>query len=615
VALQHLNLQQNKINNAIVRQRLIISALFMLLLLVILVSRQYFLQVVQYHYHATLAQNNRIALRAVTPIRGLIFDRGGTVLAQNRPSFFLTLTKEGNKNWAQTIIDVITLLELDLEQKEEFRQKVQNAKRFEAVPLIFDLSEEQIAKIAVNQHNLPGVAIDVRLVRHYPKPHLFAHAIGYVGRINEQEATELDRKKYAATNFIGKTAVEKFYQEELHGFPGFEEVEVNSRGRVIRVLRRDEPTAGKNIKLSLDANLQQITTDALNGRKGAAIAIDVNNGEVLALVSTPSFDPNPFVLGISNKAYQELVNDAAKPLFNRALRGVYPPGSTIKPLTALAGLDSGVITAQSKVVDKGFYQLKGSSHQYRNWNRSGDGPVALRLALARSNDTYFYDLAHKLGIDRMHAYLSKFGIGSKISKDMFEEASGVMPSSKWKKEKMQMPWFPGETLIAGIGQGYMLTTPLQLAHATALLANKGKWFTPHLAKKVGSKNVATRSVFKDVKTSAPIWHEVQFGMREVVHGARGTARKIGLNSPYEIAGKSGTAQVVAIKQGETYKRSATPEHLRDHALFIAFAPFDEPKIAVAVIIENGESGSGTAAPIAKQIMDGYLLDAKGKLKK
>jgi len=608
LALPKNSIKQNLINNQIIRNRLLISIIGIALACVILFARQIYLQVIKHQTYALLAENNRIALRAVAPSRGLIFDRNGQVLAFNRPSFNLTLVREFASNWRAVISDVIVLLNLEPTLQQELERKVLAKKRFAQVELISELSQTQIAKIAVNQYRLPGIAISADLVRYYPYKDLTAHVVGYVGRINEEELKQLD-KNYAATDYIGKTAIEKTYEQQLHGEVGFEEVEVDSRGRVIRILRRDEPIAGKNITLSLDINLQQETVKALGERRGSAIVMDVNTGEILALVSTPTFDPNLFVTGIKSEIYQELRSSAHKPLFNRALRGLYPPGSTIKPMMAVAGLDSKVITAQSFIIDRGFYQLQGSSHQYRNWNRNGDGKVNLRLALARSNDTYFYDLAHKLGIYRLHFYLSKFGLGDKVSLDMTEELAGLVPSKQWKRSKLKQVWYPGETLIAGIGQGYMLATPLQLVNATALIASRGKWLTPHLAKKVGNELINVRVPYKNiVLANENTWDEVHQGMLEVVHGARGTAKKAGINSKYQIAGKTGTAQVVAIKQGETYKRHLVPEHLRDHALFIAFAPFINPQIAVAVVIENGESGSSTAAPIARQIMDAWLLN-------
>jgi len=367
--------------------------------------------------------------------------------------------------------------------------------------------------------------------------------------------------------------------------------------------------------LTLDVHLQEVAEKALGGRRGAVVAIQPQTGEVLAMVSQPSFDPNPFVTGISFKAYAELRDSIDRPLYNRVLRGLYPPGSTIKPMVAVAGLDAGVVTPSTRVFDPGFYQLPNNSHKYRNWNRTGDGWVDLNTAIMRSNDTYFYDLAHKMGIDRLHDYMSRFGIGQRVSLDMFEETAGLMPSREWKRARYRQPWYPGETLILGIGQGYMQATPLQLAQATALVATKGKWIRPHLARTIDGSLPHDPDPIPDIVLRDPkYWDYARQGMESVMHGARGTARKVGDAAAYRIAGKSGTAQVVAIKQGEKYDRSKVQERHRDHALFVGFAPADNPQIVVAVMVENGESGSGVGAPVVKQVMDAWLLDDSGQLK-
>jgi penicillin-binding protein 2 len=353
----------------------------------------------------------------------------------------------------------------------------------------------------------------------------------------------------------------------------------------------------------------------LAGRRGAIVALQPSTGEVLAMVSQPSSDPNPFVTRISFNSDAELRDSIDHPLFNRVLRGLYPPGSTIKPMMAVAALDAGVITNTSRVFDPGFYQLANHSHKYRNWNRSGDGWVSLELAISRSNDTYFYDLAHKMGIDRMHDYMTRFGLGQRVSLDMFEETAGLMPSREWKRARYRQAWYPGETLILGIGQGYMQTTPLQLAQATALMATRGKWIRPHLAKTIEGLPPVDTQPLADIQLRDPkSWDFARFGMEQVMHGPRGTARKVGDSSAYRIAGKSGTAQVVAIRQGEKYDRNKIQERHRDHALFVAYAPADNPQIVVAIMVENGESGSGVAAPVAKLVMDAWLLDANGQLK-
>ncbi|HRL92968.1 MAG TPA: penicillin-binding protein 2 [Pseudomonas sp.] len=614
---QPIRIKDHERDARLVRKRVVVGAVAIVLLVCVLISRLYFLQVIQYEYHSTLSENNRVHVQPIPPTRGLIFDRNGVIIADNRPSFSLTMTRErAGAEWRGLLDVIVEVLELSPDDRKLFEKRMRQGRRpFEPVPILFELSEEQIARIAVNQFRLPGVEVVAQLVRHYPLGEHFAHSVGYVGRINEAELKVLDPINYSGTHHIGKTGIERFYEAELHGQVGYEEVETNARGRVSRVLKRTDPLPGKDIRLTLDVQLQKAAEAALAGRRGAVVALDPNNGDVLAMVSQPSFNPNLFVTGIGFKAYAELRDSIDRPLFNRVLRGLYPPGSTIKPAVAVAGLDSGVVTGATRVFDPGFYQLPNYEHKYRNWNRTGDGWVNMEMAIMRSNDTYFYDLAHKLGVDRLGKYLGQFGIGQKVSLDMFEESAGLMPSREWKRARYRQAWYPGETLILGIGQGYMQTTPLQLAQVTALLANQGKWYRPHLAKDVGGVAPVDPSPLPDIRLHDPrSWQQASNGMQQVMHGARGTARKVGDSAVYRIAGKSGTAQVVAIKQGEKYDRSKVQERHRDHALFIGFAPADKPQIAVAVMVENGESGSGVAAPVVKQVLDAWLLGPDGQLK-
>ncbi|MBK0060728.1 penicillin-binding protein 2 [Pseudomonas sp. S44] len=613
---QQIRLKDHEKDARLVRNRVVVGAVAIMLLVSVLIARLYYLQIIQYDYHSTLSENNRVHVQPIPPTRGLIFDRNGVIVADNRPSFSLTMTRERAGKWQEVLDTIIEVLELSEDDRALFERRMKQGRRpFEPVPILFELSEEQIARVAVNQFRLPGVEVAAQLVRHYPQGAHFAHSVGYVGRINEKELKSLDPVNYSGTHHIGKTGIERFYEDDLHGQVGYEEVETNARGRVLRVLKRTDPIPGKDIVLSLDIKLQEAAEEALAGRRGAIVALDPRTGEVLAMVSQPSFDPNLFVTGISFKAYAELRDSIDRPLFNRVLRGLYPPGSTIKPAVAIAGLDSGVVNASSRVFDPGYYQLPNYDHKYRNWNRTGDGWVDLDVAIMRSNDTYFYDLAHKMGIDRLSAYMNKFGIGQKVSLDMFEESPGLMPSREWKRATRRQAWFPGETLILGIGQGYMQATPLQLAQATALIANKGKWNRPHLAKTIEGKQPVDENPMEDiVLRDKNDWARVTHGMEQVMHGARGTARKAALGSQYRIAGKSGTAQVVAIKQGEKYDRNKLQERHRDHALFVAFAPAEDPKIVVSVMVENGESGSGVAAPVVRQVMDAWLLDENGRLK-
>ena len=613
---QPIRLKDHEKDARLVRNRVVVGAVAIMLLICVLIARLYYLQIIQYDYHSTLSENNRVHVQPIPPTRGLIFDRNGVIIADNRPSFSLSMTRERAGNWQEVLDNIVEVLELTADDRALFEKRMRQGRRpFEPVPILFELNEEQIARVAVNQFRLPGVEVVAQLVRHYPQGAHFAHSVGYVGRINEKELKVLDPVNYSGTHHIGKTGIERFYEDDLHGQVGYEEVETNARGRVLRVLKRTDPKPGKDIVLSLDIKLQEAAEAALGGRRGAVVALDPRTGEVLAMVSQPSFDPNLFVTGISFKAYAELRDSIDRPLFNRVLRGLYPPGSTIKPAVAIAGLDSGVVNAGSRVFDPGYYQLPNYDHKYRNWNRSGDGWVDLDTAIMRSNDTYFYDLAHKMGIDRLSSYMNKFGIGQRVSLDMFEESAGLMPSREWKRATRRQAWFPGETLILGIGQGYMQATPLQLAQATALIANKGVWNRPHLAKTIeGQQPVDENPMENIVLRDKSDWAKVTHGMEQVMHGARGTARKAAAGAQYRIAGKSGTAQVVAIKQGEKYDRNKLQERHRDHALFVAFAPAEAPKIVVSVMVENGESGSGVAAPVVRQIMDAWLLDENGRLK-
>ncbi len=609
-------LKDHETEKRLVNKRLIACAALVLAISCTLVGRLYFLQVIEFDYNSTVSENNRVHVLPIPPERGFIYDRNGVLLADNQPSFNMTLTRERAGDTDKVLDSVISILHLPQDEHAVFAKAMKQARHpFDPSTLLYELSEEQIALLAVNQYRLPGIEVQAQFVRHYPQGDHFAHSVGYVGRINEKEAKQVDATEYRGTQSIGKTGIERFYEHELHGHVGFEEVETNAQGRVMRVLRHTQAVPGKNIVLSLDIKLQEAAEDALGDRRGSIIALDPKTGEVLAMVSKPSFDPNLFVTGISTKDYSGLRDSIDKPLFNRALRGLYAPGSTIKPEVAIAGLDSGVISASTRVFDPGYFQLPNVDHKYRNWNHSGDGWVDLNAAIMRSNDTYFYDLASKLGIDRMHDYLSMFGVGQKVSLDMFEESPGLMPSREWKRNTRRQAWFPGETVILGIGQGYMQVTPLQLAQATALIANKGVWNRPHLARTVdGTPPVDEHPMANIVLHDPKEWDQVNHAMQLVMHDARGIARASAQGAQYRIAGKSGTAQVVAIKQGERYNRLKTAERNRDNALFVGFAPAEDPQIVISVMIENGEAGGRVAGPVVRKVMDAWLLDNQGALK-
>ncbi|MBL4832972.1 MAG: penicillin-binding protein 2 [Pseudomonas sp.] len=604
-----IHLKDHSSDAGVIQRRVVLASLFVAALTLTLIGRMYFLQVTQYEHHSTLSENNRVHIQPIPPSRGRIYDRNGVVLAENRPSFSLSITRERVPDLEHTFGLLGSLLQLSEEDLERAERKLTQGRRpFEPVPVMFGLTEEQIAQIAINQFRLPGVEVQTSFVRHYPLAEHFAHAVGYVGRINEKEMATIDQVAYAGTHYIGKTGIERFYEDILHGTVGYEEVETNARGRVLRVLKRTDPLPGKDITLHLDSRLQAVAEKALGNRRGAVIAIEPETGGVLAFVSQPGFDPNLFVTGISHTDYGALRDSLDQPLFNRVLRGLYPPGSTIKQIVALAGLDSGVTTRESRVYDPGFYQLPNHSHKYRNWNRSGDGWVSMAYALARSNDTYFYDLAHKLGIDRLHEYMTSFGLGTRVSHDMYEESAGLMPSRAWKREARRQPWYPGETLITGIGQGYMLATPLQLAQSVALIANRGIWRRPRLLMHADGEPAQVDDTPANVELKNPAdWDFIIAALQDVMHAQHGTSRSAALDAPYRMAGKTGTAQVVAIAQGEKYDSAALQERHRDHALFVGFAPADAPKIAVAVMVENGESGGRVAAPVARQLFDAWLL--------
>ena len=609
-------LKDHESEKRLVNKRLIACAGLVLAISCALIGRMYFLQVTEFDYNSTVSENNRVHVLPIPPERGFIYDRNGVLLADNQPSFNMTITRERAGDTAKVVDTVMGILHLPEEDRAVFAKAMKQARHpFDPSTLLYELSEEQIALLAVNQFRLPGIDVEAQFVRHYPQGDHFAHSVGYVGRINEKEAKQVDATQYRGTQSIGKTGIERFYENELHGKVGFEEVETNAQGRVMRVLRHTDAIAGKSIVLSLDIKLQEAAEEALGDRRGSIIALDPKTGEVLAMVSKPSFDPNLFVTGISSRDYSGLRDSIDKPLFNRALRGLYAPGSTIKPEVAIAGLDSGVISASTRVFDPGYFQLPNVDHKYRNWNHSGDGWVDLNAAIMRSNDTYFYDLASKLGIDRMHDYMAEFGLGQKVSLDMFEESSGLMPSREWKRSTRRQAWFPGETVILGIGQGYMQVTPLQLAQATALIANKGVWNRPHLARTIDGTPPVDEHPIPDLVLRDPRdWDQVNHAMQLVMHDPRGIARAAAQGVQYRIAGKSGTAQVVAIKQGERYNRLKTAERNRDNALFVGFAPAEDPQIVISVMIENGEAGGRVAGPVVRKVMDAWLLDNQGVLK-
>lgn len=608
-----LTLKDPRQEYGLVRGRLLIAGAIMILLGCLIAARIFYLQVIRHDHFTTLSQHNRVKIVPISPMRGLIFSRDGVLLADNRPSFSLELIPERIADLERTIDALSRIIAIDNADVTRFREQLQKKRRFESVPLRFNLSEEEVARVSVDRHRFPGVDVVARMDRYYPLGANLAHTVGYVGMIDEQEFEGLDKSNYSGTSHIGKLGVEKAYEELLHGRVGYQQVEVNALGRVIRVLDRTPPAPGKNVYLTLDVSLQNLAAQALDGKRGAIVAIDPRDGAILALVSAPGYDPNPFVNGIDAASYRDLLRSEDAPLLNRVLQGKYPPGSTIKPFLAFAALEYGVRQAQDETWCPGWYALKGSEHRYRDWKKQGHGRLDLRQAVAQSCDVYFYSLAHDLGIDRVHDGLRQFGFGLPTGIDIGGEASGVVPSRDWKRQTFGQPWYPGETLILGIGQGYVLTTPMQLATATATLANRGWRANPHLLLEardpINNLSLVQAQTRRDKRIQAAdggIWDEVIGAMHEVVQGTRGTARRVGLEAPYQFAGKTGTSQVIGIGQDEHYKPENVPEELRDHALFIAFAPLESPRIAIAILVENGGSGSSSAAPIARLLFDHYL---------
>ncbi len=594
----------------LVARRLLVAGGCVVIAVAMLVARLVHLQISSHEHFSTLSEENRVRIEPLPPTRGLIYDANGILLADNYPTFSLEIVPEKVADLEATLAELAVILPIDEADRQRFERLRRQRRRYDGVPIRLNLSHEEVARFAVEAHRFPGVDTRAELVRYYPLGEHTAHVLGYVGRINEAELQRIDPAAYAGTHFIGKSGLESTYEDILHGHVGHQQAEVNARGRVLRVLKRQAPEAGRDLHLFLDIYLQQEAAAALGDRRGAVVAIEPQTGGVLALVSQPSFDPNLFVQGISQTDYSALLRSPDKPLFNRAVRGQYPPGSTVKPFVGLSGLASGVVTFDNTKWCPGYYSLPGHSHRFRDWRRGGHGRMAMAQAIIQSCDVYFYDLAHQMGIDRLHDSLAQFGFGAKTGIDVAGELGGLLPSREWKRTARRQPWFPGETLILGIGQGYFLATPTQLATATAALAARRQLAVPRVAKAsqaLGSTElVDTPAVVRPIDlASSQDWESVIGAMTNVIDGPAGTARHI-RNAAYRIAGKTGTSQVFSLGQKQTYRAEAIDERLRDHALFIAFAPVDQPRIAVAVIVENGGGGGSTAAPVAAQVIEAYL---------
>jgi penicillin-binding protein 2 len=591
--------------------RSIVIGILMLVLISILMARLFFLQVFEYDRYSTLSKNNRISVVPRPPVRGLIFDRNGVLLAKNIPSYTLEVIPDQVPDMDSLLDEIGQLVKLSEYDLKLFRRDVKRHARFDTITLRSQLTDEEAARFAVNRYRFEGVELRARLERNYPMNESAAHVVGYVGRISTRDLGKIDKSLYRGINFLGKTGIESYYENILRGEIGFDQIETNAHGREVRTISSTPSVPGKNIYLTIDSKLQFIAEQALGDYRGAVVAIKPSTGEILAFASTPSYDPNAFVYGISTADYAALRDSLDTPLLNRALRGRYAPGSTIKPFMGMLGLKAG-ISSGKQTFCPGYYTLNKGGHRFRCWKHSGHGAMDMHDAVVQSCDVYFYDLAHHLGIDEMHDSLSLFGFGSKTGIDLYGESAALMPSRQWKRGAKDLVWYPGETVIAGIGQGFVLTTPLQLASATSTLANNGQRMKPHLLLAEEDPLTAEKKHNSPVVLSRDNWNsenlkEIKQAMLDVTDSARGTARRIGAGSPYKIAAKTGTAQVIGIKQNERYIESEVSIRHRDHALFIAFAPVENPEIAVAVIAENGGHGGSTAGPIAKKVMDYYLL--------
>ena len=593
-------------------RRIMVSGALILLIFLLVLYRIFHLQVFMHDHYTTLSQSNRVKVVPIAPTRGLIFSDDGVLLADNRPSFSLEIIPEKVDDMEALIGRLSAIIGMDEADVAQFKGRLKQKRRFESVPLLFNLSDEEVARVSVERHRLPGVDIVARLNRYYPLGANMSHAIGYVGMINEEELTELDKSNYMATSHIGKIGVEKAYEDLLHGEVGYQQVEVTALGRVVRVLDRTPPTPGKNIYLSLNASLQNLAVQAMEGKRGAVVALDPVDGGILAMVSSPGYDPNLFVYGIDAKTYGKYLRSADTPLLNRALQGKYPPGSTIKPMLGLAALRYGVRVPEEQTWCPGWYVLKGTSLRKGDWKKGGHGHTSLRKSIAESCDVYFYSLANELGIDRIYESLYQFNLGHRTRIDIGGESPGLLPSREWKRKTYNEAWYPGETLNLGIGQGAMLVTPMQLAVATAAIANRGSVLRPRLFAEAydpvtgGITHRAEPEVLEVISNTESDWKMIVDSMSDVVHAPNGTARLAGRGAEYRFAGKSGTAQVFSLGRDEEYDADKLSKELHDHALFIAFAPVDAPRIAVAIIVENGGGGSANAAPIARLMFDHYL---------
>ncbi len=600
------------------RSRIIFAALAIFIAFLVLAGRLIYLQVVKRDQLYNMAEANRISVVPVVPNRGVVYDRNGEVLAANYSAFTLEVTPSKVKHLERALDELATIVDIQPKDRRRFKRLLEESKNFESLPIRNRLSEAEVARFAVNRYRFPGFDIRARLFRNYPFGDVASHTIGYIGRINDADLKKIESvnlgKNYKGTDHIGKFGIEGSYETELHGTTGSEQVEIDAGGRAIRSLAKSEPVAGNNLRLTLDIKLQQVAEEAFGDFRGALVAMDPSTGEVLAFVSRPGFDPNLFVDGIDPVNWDLLNTSEDRPLTNRALQGQYPPGSTIKPFMALAALENGKRTPEYSIVDPGFWTLPGVARPFRDWKKGGHGVVNLHKSIVVSCDTYYYGLGNDLGIDRINAFMTPFGFGRKNGIDIDGEQAGNMPSQEWKQRRFKQKWYAGDTISVSIGQGYWLATPLQLATAMAILANGGTQVTPHLLKEVIDAKTQAKRGYKPLAQAHQTFKPenlalVKRGMVDVLQPG-GTAWRAAIGASYQIAGKTGTAQVVGMKQGEKYDERKVKERFRDHALFIAYAPADNPKIALSLLVENAGHGGSIAAPIAREVFDYFLLGKK-----
>ena len=598
------------------RSRAIVAAILVFIALLLVFARLFFLQVTHHDYYTAKSKENYQKKIPIPPVRGLIYDRNGVLLADNHIEYVLEAAEDDVSDMKGSLKRLMQLLPITPLEVNKFKQKLRVNSRFQPVVLRQNLTENEIALFSENRFRFPGFKISVRMQRNYPLGSVASHLLGYVGRVDKKDLKKVDNNEYKGTTHIGKSGIEKYYESRLHGKAGYEVIEVDAHGKPQLKLAEQAPIAGEDLFLSIDLKLQIKAEELIKDYNGAVVAIDPRNGEVLAMASMPTYDPNLFVDGISYRHYNTLRSNPDRPLYNRALQGSYPPGSTIKPMAALIGLNAGVVTPSSSVYGKGFFQIPGNRHRFRCWKKSGHGHISLNRAIYQSCDVYFYDLAFRMGVKRFSKGMEKFGFGQKTGIDLPHERTALMPTPEWKRKRYDRFWYPGDTVNMGIGQGYFTATPLQLANAVAIIANHGRRIKPHVLRAVRiSRNLPEKLVTPEKLPSIGVtklryWNDVIRGMVNVVHGERGTARRSGAGAKYRFAGKTGTAQVFGIAQNKTYNASKLRKKLHDHALFVAFAPVDNPRIALAVIAENAGGGSKVAAPIARQLLDTYLLDPK-----